>query len=61
MFRGLNASAPLINGVKAIRLTGINDTAAFQIGTMTALSYQIITTTLERESHENPSSPFGKK
>ena len=39
MFRGLNNSAPLITGVRAIRLTGINGATAFQIGTMTATAY----------------------
>jgi len=39
MFRGLNASAPLIKGVRAIRLTGVNGATAFQIGMMTANAY----------------------
>lgn len=32
MFRGLTPQAPLVKGVKAIRLTGVNGATAFRIG-----------------------------
>jgi len=39
MFNGRNAQSPIIRGVKAIRLTGINGATAFQISMMTATAY----------------------
>ena len=34
VFNGHNAQSPLVQGVKAIRLTGVNGTTAFRIGMM---------------------------
>jgi hypothetical protein len=39
MFRGLNASAPLVQGARAFRLTGVNGTTSFEVGMMTATAY----------------------
>lgn len=39
MFNGKTPSGPVIKGVKAIRLTGVNGATAFQIGMMTAAAY----------------------
>ncbi len=39
MFNGKSPSGPVIKGIKAFRLTGVNGATAFQIGTMTATTY----------------------
>ncbi|MBI3772980.1 MAG: hypothetical protein HY272_09805 [Gammaproteobacteria bacterium] len=39
MFNGRNASSPLVKGVKAIRLTGVNGATAFRIGMMNLIPY----------------------
>lgn len=39
MFNGKNASSPLIRGVRAIRLVGVNGATAFRIGLLNATAY----------------------
>jgi hypothetical protein len=39
MFNGRNASSPLIRGVRAVRLVGVNGATAFRIGLLNATAY----------------------
>lgn len=39
MFNGRNQTSPLVKGVRAIRLTGINGATAFKIGMMYFTAY----------------------